>query len=117
MTEKEFLFEQQAAIERMKQMNKKSMEHTKKESHKMPPVPSFVKMPENNQNETPKNTSHIPEPPKPQKTQNSNSSFGIPMLDGLFKDSDSALIIGLLLILFSEKSDKLLLFALIYILI
>lgn len=114
MTEKEFLFEQQAAIERMKQMNKKSMEHTKNESHKMPPVPSFVKMPETENKEIPKTTNNIPKQPKP---QNSNSAFSIPLLDSLFKDSDSALIIGLLLILFSEKSDKLLLFALIYILI
>lgn len=112
MTEKEFLFERQAAIERMKQMNKKSMEHTNNDSHKMPPVPSFVKMPESNHNIN----STIPDtsPKKPQVPPPSNK---IPIIDNLFKDSDTALIIGLLLILFSEKSDKLLLFALIYILI
>ncbi len=55
-------------------------------------------------------------PPKPKD----NSLFGglnIPFLDSLQTDGDMALILGLLLILLSEKSDKTLLFALIYILI
>ena len=37
--------------------------------------------------------------------------------DSFLKDPDTTLILGLLLILMSEKSDKLLLFALLYILI
>lgn len=43
--------------------------------------------------------------------------LNIPFLNNLFKDGDSTIIIGLLLILMSEKSDKMLLFALIYILL
>ena len=38
-------------------------------------------------------------------------------VDMLLKEKDTALIIGLLLILMSENTDKILLFALIYILI
>ena len=41
----------------------------------------------------------------------------LPFLDLLGSDSDLPLIIGLLLILFSEKADKKLLFALIYIML
>lgn len=43
--------------------------------------------------------------------------LNLPLLDIFKKDSDITLIIGLLLILISEKADKKLLFALIYILI
>lgn len=45
------------------------------------------------------------------------SNFNIPFLSGIGIDSDLALILGLILILSSEKSDKLLLLALLYILI
>ena len=60
----------------------------------------------------------IKEEHKKTKTIN-NSPLGlnIPVLDFLSTDKDAALIIGLLLILMSEKSDKMLLFALVYILL
>ena len=45
-----------------------------------------------------------------------DSIFNINIFDMFSKDGDIALIIGLLLILMNEKSDKMLLFALIYIL-
>ena len=45
------------------------------------------------------------------------SDFNIPFLSNMGIDSDMALIFGLILILSSEKSDKLLLLALLYILI
>ena len=62
------------------------------------------------------------EPPKREKSppsQNSSSTIGmdIPILNLLSKDKDTTLIIGLLLILMSEKTDKMLLFALVYILL
>lgn len=44
------------------------------------------------------------------------SGLDLPFLDIFSKDTDVALIIGLLLILMSEKADKKLLFALVYIL-
>jgi hypothetical protein len=55
-----------------------------------------------------------------QKTKPINNTplgLNIPVLDFLSTDKDAALIIGLLLILMSEKSDKMLLFALVYILL
>lgn len=44
------------------------------------------------------------------------SQLNIPLLNSLLKDEDSTLIIGLLLMLMGDNNDKLLLFALIYIL-
>ena len=55
--------------------------------------------------------------PKSKPINNAQSSLNIPVLDFLSKDKDAALIIGLLLILMSEKTDKKLLFALVYILL
>lgn len=58
-------------------------------------------------------------PAKPPQ-QNQNSSFGglnIPFLENLKTDGDLTLILGILLLLLSEKADKRLLFALIYILL
>jgi hypothetical protein len=60
------------------------------------------------------------EPPPPKPPEKSNSVFGginLPFLDNLKSDGDATLILGILLLLFSEKADKKLLFALIYILL
>lgn len=92
--------QQQAAVERMRQMNARATQSNLKS------LP-----------EKPKRTA-----PEPQiKNTATKSSFlgglNIPFLDGLSSDGDTALILGLLLILISENTDKTLLFALIYILI
>jgi hypothetical protein len=66
---------------------------------------------------------HEPEPkPEPQKPTTQKNDFlpdgiNIPFLDNLKSDSDATLILGILLLLLSEKADKKLLFALIYILL
>ncbi len=91
-----FSKQKQDALERMREMNSRS------QPAKAPPKPE-------------------PEPPKviPQKTK-PNSIFeglNIPFLDNLTKDGDATLILGILLLLLSEKADKKLLFALIYILL
>lgn len=91
-----FSKQKQDALERMREMNSRST------SKKTPPKPQ-------------------PEPKKdiPQN-QKSNSLFegiNIPFLDNLTKDGDATLILGILLLLLSEKADKKLLFALIYILL
>lgn len=94
MNDTAFQKQQQDAVARMREMNSRS-------AYKNPPKP-----PE-------------PEPPK-EKSQKSNSlldSLNIPFLDTIKKDGDVTLILGLLLLLFSEKADKRLLFALIYILL
>ncbi len=80
----DFKAQQQAAVERMREMNSRRRQEEKPPEEKIKPKP-----------------------------QNSGLSF----LDNFLKDGDSSLIIGLLLILMSEKADKMLLFALIYILI
>ncbi len=91
MNEKEFNKARQDAINQMHQMNNRS-------------------------------TNNQPLPQKENATQkkNDNYSFGglnIPFLENLKTDSDLTLIIGILLLLLSEKADKRLLFALIYILL
>ena len=58
-------------------------------------------------------------PPKP-SPKNDHSLLGglnLPFLENFKTDGDLTLIIGLLLLLLSEKADKRLLFALIYILL
>lgn len=130
MNENEFLRQQQAAVQRMREMNARA--HSQyNPNHKIPPVPSFVKIPENNNQNfqqpiqqhrpqnipiTPTKISNTTPELNYQKTPNKNQ-LNIPFLDILSFDSDAALIIGLLLILMSENTDKILLFALIYILI
>ena len=93
MSSNEFSRQQQDAINRMREMNKKSTN---------PP-------PDNNRRP----------PPKPQsKQQNSQDGSRLELPFGnLFKDKDTALILGLLLILYGEKADKMLLLALVYILL
>ncbi len=93
MTEKSFVNQKEEALRRMHEMNKKSKP----------------------QKEEPQT---VAEPPKTKKDENSLlSGINIPFLNNLKSDGDSALILGILLLLLSEKADKKLLFALIYILL
>ena len=96
MSPNEFSRQQQEAIDRMREMNRKSTNHPPNNVHSPPPKPQ----------------------PKPTpKQQNSQDGLGLELPFGnLFKDKDSALILGLLLILYGEKADKMLLLALVYIL-
>lgn len=91
MTQNEFDLRRKQAVENMRQMNARSTSHNDDTSNKEP-----IQQPK--RNTTPK-------------------AIDIPFLDFLSKDKDAALIIGLLLILMSERSDKTLLFALVYILL
>ena len=94
MNENTFQKQKQDAIRRMKEMNQKS------EGEPTPQKP--------------------PEKPAEKPAEKSNSLFGginLPFLDNLKSDGDATLILGILLLLFSEKADKKLLFALIYILL
>lgn len=117
--------ERQAAVERMREMNSRAVPDNS--DHPMPPFPSFVKLQNNGQNtnQRPKENSapryntqnEIPTPPQPMKKSRPTGGFDLPFLDFFTQDGDITLIVGLLLILMSEKSDKKLLFALIYILL
>ena len=126
MTDGEFKKSQDEAVRRMMEMNSRSYE--KREQGKIPPSPDFVRL---------RNSYDYNKPPLRQneKTQTENKPFfennnnrekvsapannglNLPLLDSILKDGDSTLIIGLLLLLMSEKSDKILLFALVYILL
>lgn len=117
MNQNEFERQQQAAVQRMREMNSRVV--NKNNNYSMPPVPPFVRV----QNNSPTVNKPI-ETPKinnpPQKEVKTNSFFGglnIPFLDNIMKDGDMTLIVGLLLILISENADKRLIFALIYILL
>lgn len=94
MNENEFKLKQQDAIKRMQEMSSQAKTYTNPQSS----PPSVAQQQQN-------------------KTQPQNSNFLLPILDSLLKDGDATLIIGLLLLLMSEKGDKILLFALIYILL
>lgn len=92
-----FSKQKQDAVERMREMNSRSQYRQSPQKPKPEPKPQ------------PK-----PEPPK------NNSLFdglNIPFLENFKKDGDATLILGILLLLLSEKADKKLLFALIYILL
>lgn len=120
-----FLLEQQKALERMMEMSKRSQGAAS--PHKRPPAPSFVKLGNDNRiqaeekrkEETPMEEKKTPPPINTAQRGiiPSLSNLQLPFLSGLKKDSDMTLILGLILILMSEKSDRLLMLALLYILL
>lgn len=129
MSENDFMRQQQAAVERMREMSRKAAETPEQP---MPPVPPFVRLQNRNAGAQSQNAAARQEPPQPHgsdmpQNEKSEDNFlfparkgglsSLPFLDMLGSDGDLPLIIGLLLILFSEKADKKLLFALIYILL
>ncbi len=83
----DFKNQQQRAVDQMREMNSRAMS--------APPA-----------------VNHPPKPPQNDSMQGLGLPFG-----ELLKDKDTALILGLLLILLSENADKRLLFALVYILL
>lgn len=89
MSEKDFAEQQREAIKRMRELNSQSV-------YKQPPKPA---------------------PPQQNKQESVFGGLNLPIFDKLKNDSDLTLILGILLLLLSEKSDKRLLFALIYILL
>lgn len=136
MDDNEFMRRQEEAVEKMREMNARAVKNGTGQN--MPPVPPFVRLQGNRQNRTaqspqrqrqysavnqPKNENAVSEKKEPQlpKTENKSAGFlsglNIPFLDMLAGDADVSLIIGLMLILMSEKADKKLLFALVYILL
>lgn len=122
---REFIQRQEEALAQMRRMQRAAQ----KGSNSMPPSPAFLKVGEGSAKpyDTPKM------PVSEEKTCENKSDGGIKgfaegilsgggefldsFLDKIGADPDILLIIGLLLILGAEKSDKLLLLALLYILI
>ncbi|MGN0493946.1 MAG: hypothetical protein ACI4F7_09890 [Acutalibacteraceae bacterium] len=143
MNENEFMRRREEAVEQMREMNSRAAPAGAGQS--MPPVPPFVKVQGNRQNRynNPQPSrqqaarqqnggqpvqlpvgSAAPQINPPQQAQLNETKNGgllsglnLPFLDMLTNDGDASLIIGLLLILMSEKADKKLLFALVYILL
>ena len=129
MEDSDFARQSKEAVEKMREMNSRA--RVNNGGQNMPPAPPFVRMQGNRQGTAPQkqrqtNTQRQENPvPKinEMKYNKSNKDSGflsglnIPFLDMLSRETDISLIIGLLLILMSEKADKKLLFALFYILL
>ena len=127
MSDNDFMRRRQDAVERMREMSRKAAESS---AQPMPPMPPFVRL-QNRENQPQSQGSAASRQEavqaRPQASPASNEDSlphtrkgglsSLPFLDMLNIDGDLPLIIGLLLILFSEKADKKLLFALIYILL
>lgn len=88
MNNSEFERQRQNAVEQMREMSSKSTNPPQKK----------------------------PTIPPPQQNHLFGNGFDLPF-QNLFKDKETALILGLLLILYGEKADRLLLLALVYILL
>lgn len=126
MSDNDFMRRRQDAVERMREMSRKAAESS---AQPMPPMPPFVRL-QNRENQPQSQGSAASQQSVQTGSQASPASnenylphtrkgglSSLPFLDMLNIDGDLPLIIGLLLILFSEKADKKLLFALIYILL
>lgn len=135
MSDNDFMRRQREAVEQMREMNSRAAPAAGQPSMSVPP---FVKLQGNRQNrsqsaqqaknrsaaaesaETGKPGGALPisrqEEPEKKKSGGIFGGLDLPFLDMFAKDGDLSLIIGLLLILVSEKADKKLLFALVYIL-
>ena len=123
MSDNDFMRRQQDAVERMREMSRQAVESS---AQPMPPMPPFVRL-QNRENQPQSQGSAASQQSVQTGSQASNENYlphtrkgglsSLPFLDMLNIDGDLPLIIGLLLILFSEKADKKLLFALIYILL
>lgn len=107
MPENDFLKQQRAAVERMRELNSRSKFGSTNESRN-----TAKKM-----QDPPKETKKCTEKPKTEEKNENGARLGIPFLDNILKDKDAVIILGLLLLLMSENTDKTLLFALVYILL
>ncbi|MBQ3817124.1 MAG: hypothetical protein II802_02485 [Clostridia bacterium] len=115
----DFFKQQQEAMKRMMEMSSRAKADDT--SHNMPPMPPFVSI--NGSNTAEHQKAEQDSNPKGNEDRVNKNKFpfisgnlGIPFLDSITKDADISLIIGIMLIFLSEKSDKLLLMALAYIL-
>ena len=126
MSDNDFMRRRQDAVERMREMSRKAAESS---AQPMPPMPPFVRL-QNRENQPQSQGSAASQQSVQTGSQASPASnenylphtrkgglSSLPFLDMLNIDGDLPLIIGLLLIVFSEKGDKKMLFALIYILL
>ena len=128
ISNEEFLREKQRAVERMREMNSKSK--FDRSVHKMPPTPPFVRLnrtpayqrpSEQRKQESARENSRNQNPDRQQDSNFIGSvlnSLGLNSgnMNSLSSDPDLFLILGIILLLSSEKGDKMLMAALLYIL-
>ena len=129
MEDNEFTRQSREAVEKMREMNSRA--RVDNNGQNMPPAPPFVRLQGKRQGTPPQRQrqsgappleNSVPKSKESEANKNSKDSgflsgLNIPFLDMLSRETDVSLIIGLLLILMSEKADKKLLFALVYILL
>lgn len=131
MDEQEFLKAKKEAEERIRRMHERASIHGN--AHAIPPVPGFVQFnnhPASVRGGANDSVSPMHSPPaegeEKEKKQfekrvaisgTENRFSGGLDFSALMKDSDTTLILGLLLLLYSENADRLLLLALLYILL
>lgn len=111
----DFIKQQQAAVERMREMSSRAIQGS---SHTMPPAPPFISL---QGGEARKNIS-VPTAPPEAALPNSGSAAvaeksakGI--LDKIKTEPELPLLLVLLLLLWSEKADRRLMLALAYIML
>ncbi|MBE6750495.1 MAG: hypothetical protein E7560_04965 [Ruminococcaceae bacterium] len=108
MTNNDFLNQQRTHIEHMKEMNARA-------NAKRPNQPHAQACKQNNA-QNPLKAENKEKTATLENKSTHNKGLGSSFLEQLNIDGDTALIIGLLLLLISDSNDKMLLFALIYIL-
>ncbi len=111
MNEREFMENRQAAMDKMREMNSRS--RYKNEPHS----PHFEQKEKTAQAKAYSQPHQPKKITQPQPKGQREGGMKLPFLDNLLNDGDSTLILGLLLLLMSEKADKTLIFALVYILL
>ena len=132
MNNSDFKRQQQAAVEKMREMNRQARSYNFLQNNPHSPQASApidnrqsTNTKQHPSNEKKSSVTQTVNEAKQQKNPLPDSGIpllsggglNIPLLDNLKNDGDVALILGLLLILMSENCDKKLLFALIYILL
>ena len=100
-----FFLEQQRAVERMKESASRSR------------YAPANQQPQNKQTSTKPQDKEQKPKPQPDTLDSILARLDIPILNRIKTDRDTALILGLVLLLTAEKSDRLLLLALMYILL
>lgn len=114
----------------MEQINKEELERAAKRImemnnrankqgavHKMPPVPSFVNIPNLNTARAPEDSQKNTAPLKPDTQKSGNSLFNLINFKNIFVDSDRSLLAGIMMLLGGEAADEKLMLALLYIML
>ena len=118
MNQQNFNQNKRDAIKRMQEMQAKSIykQPEKPKSKEQPPSKLEPQQQQSHQSAFREHT-HSQIQPQQQPQSNLLGGLNLPFLENLKTDGDLTLILGILLLLLSEKADKRLLFALIYILL